>query len=233
MNTTTQQTATETTVFFPNLFAAIKAEQVKRFNEFMEGVKEYTDIKSMDIWHYNDVMPKGKHVKDFKDIDTLKAYLIARKQKAMDKRLQSELNKLNTIAEAKDITSVKISMEWKKSRMWGANPTAEMWASELNDSNYYVSGSISGCGYDKGSTAVANVLNQSNGILKALYALKEANINTNNRDLFGYGAGYGICPQIEGGVGVSCYPAIFAKIGMDFKTVASGKTYDVYTITKK
>lgn len=76
------------------------------------------------------------------------------------------------------------------------------------------------------------MLNQSNSILKALYKVREKDTTTNLRDLFAYGAGYGICPRIEGGVGVSCYNAIFNKIGFEFKTSASGKSFDVYTITK-
>lgn len=137
-------------------------------------------------------------------------------------------------------------MEWKRSRMWGSNPSAECWysfkdAAGQYNSGYCVSGSIGGGGYDKGSTAVANVLNQINEVLKPLYAKKDKHIkgiapnrqNEAHRDLFGYGSGYGILPSIEGGVGVSCYPKIFESIGYKFSTQASGKTFDVYTITKK
>ncbi len=96
-----------------------------------------------------------------------------------------------------------------------------------------MSGSIDGYGYDKQSTAVANCLNQIDEILKMLYTIKNDNIDKENRDLLGYGSGYGLTPSIEGGVGVSCYPYIFSKLGYEFKTIASGKTFDVYTITKK
>lgn len=133
------------------------------------------------------------------------------------------------------MTSVKISVEWKRSAMWGSNPNAECWASFINkdgnrDSVYIQSGSIGGCGYDKLSTAVAKCLSQVDAVLKPLYELKNENIDAKNNDLIGYGAGYGILPYIEGGVGVSCYDRIFKKIGFDFKQVASGKTFDVFTI---
>ena len=122
--------------------------------------------------------------------------------------------------------------------MWGSNPSADCVYSyrDANGdlrSNRVLSGSIGGCGYDKQSEAVARCLNQINEILKLLYTIKNDNIGENNRDLFGYGSGYGITPSIEGGVGVSCYPYIFEKLGYEFKTIASGNTFDVYTITKK
>jgi len=124
--------------------------------------------------------------------------------------------------------------------MWGSNPNAECWYSFTNNegnyhSGYVTSGSIGGCGYDKQSTAVANCLNQINEILKPLYDLKNNQLEPtekNNHEIFGYGSGYGILPTIEGGVGVSCYNAIFNKIGFEFKCTASGKNFDVYTISK-
>ena len=123
--------------------------------------------------------------------------------------------------------------------MWGANPNAECWysykdAEGNHRSGYVTSGSIGGCGYDKGSTAVAMCLNQINEVLKPLYVIKNnvVPMEQQNRDIFGYGSGYGILPSIEGGVGVSCYPKIFKSIGYKFTTQASGKTFDVYTITK-
>jgi hypothetical protein len=67
-----------------------------------------------------------------------------------------------------------------------------------------------------------------------MYLLKDvASTGVSNHNLFGYGSGYGLTPSIEGGVGVSCYPGIFDKLGYKFETIASGKTFDVFAITKK
>jgi hypothetical protein len=65
-----------------------------------------------------------------------------------------------------------------------------------------------------------------------MYELKNKKHKLTNRELFGYGSGYGILPNFEGGVGVSCYDRIFNAIGYEFKTVSSGKTFDVYRISK-
>jgi len=219
-----------------NLIKAIETEQKNRLNDFIFDINQLTELKQLNTWQYNDLLPKGKNVSKF-TFDSLKAYLIDRKQKSIYKTIEREVSKIKAVENAGALLEVKISIEWKRSQMWGSNPKAECWASFINkdgnhDSIYVVSGSIGGCGYDKQSTAVANCLNQINAVLQPLYAIKDGSINSKNHELLGYGSGYGILPSIEGGVGVSCYPAIFNKIGYKFKTVASGKTYDVYTITK-
>lgn len=227
-----------------NLIKAIETEQKNRLNDFIVAINQVQDLKGLDTWQYNDLLPKGKNVSAF-SFDTLKAYLIDRKQKAIYKAIEREVNKVKNVFSAGTLISVKITMEWKNNRTWGANPSAECWYSYTDNegnqrSNYVKSGSISGCGYDKGSTAVAECLNQINEVLKPLYIKKDKAIkgiikpdnNTMHRTIFGYGSGYGILPSIEGGVGVSCYPAIFASIWYKFSTQASGKTFDVYTITK-
>lgn len=232
-----------------NLIKAIEAEQKNRLNDFIVDINQVEsndtfDIKGLQTWQYNDLLPKGKNVSNFSFTD-LKGYLISRKEKSIYKSIEREVNKVKTVFNAGTLIECKISMEWKKSRMWGNNPNAECWYSytDINGeykSGYVVSGSIGGCGYDKGSTAVAKCLNQINEVLKPLYAKKDKAIkgltkpdhNTIHRDIFGYGSGYGILPSIEGGVGVSCYPEIFSSIGYKFSTQASGKTFDVYSITK-
>lgn len=226
-----------------NLIKAIETEQKTRIENFIFEINQVKDLKGLDTWYYNDLLPKGKK-KNTMSLETLKAYLIERKQKAIYKEIEREVNKVTTVFNSGTLIDVKINIEWKKSRMWGNNPSAECWYS-YNDvdgqyhSGYVVSGSIGGCGYDKQSTAVANCLNQINQVLKLMYAKKDkaikvASINQNdvNRSIFGYGSGYGILPSIEGGVGVSCYYSIFENIGYKFCTVASGKTFDSYSITK-
>jgi len=223
-----------------NLIKSIEAKYKSTLNDFIVTINQVEDLKGLNRWQYNDLLPKGKNVSAF-SFDALKAYIIDRKQKATYKAIEREVNKIKTVFSAGKLLEVKITMEWKRSAMWGMNPKAECWYSYLDaegnhQSNYVQSGSIGGCGYDKGSTAVAECLNQINEVLKPLYNMKNtAMINhadVDNRNLFDYGSGYGILPYIEGGVGVSCYPAIFEKIGYKFRTQARGKTFDVYTIVK-
>ena len=217
------------------LINAITAENRKRLEDFINEINLVKEIKGLQTWQYNDLLPKGKNTSKI-TLEALRAYLIGRKEKQVNKSIEREVNRIKSVMSAGELISVKISMEWKKNRMWGSNPTAECWYTykkdgELN-SNYVKSSSIGGCGYDKGSTAIAECLNQINEVLKPLYEKKNKNVAIKNHELLGYGSGYGILPNIEGGVGASCYPKIFKTIGYDFQSVASGKSFDFYTITK-
>ena len=122
---------------------------------------------------------------------------------------------------------INISVEWHKSRTWGNCPRVEV---RTNDG--YYTGSASGCGYDKESAAVAQALNQSASVLKALYDMKEQNIEKHSHDVLGYGSGYGIRPYFEGGVGISCFRSIFERLGYKWECTGSGKTFDVYKVSR-
>lgn len=134
--------------------------------------------------------------------------------------------KIDEMENAKDFSGeFIITVEWKKSHMWGSNPKAYTNAG-------YESSSIGGCKYDKLSTATAEALNSNKSILKLLYEKKNANIDKSNHELLGYGSGYGILPQFEGGVGVSSHIRIIEGIGLKMQTITSTKNVDVFLITK-
>ena len=221
-----------------NLIKAVETEQKNRLNDFINEINQINDLNQLQTnWRFNELIPKGKKINHY-SIESLRAYLINRKQKSIYKIIKKQSEHINSIDTAGELIEVKISIEWKKSKIWGSNPKAEAWATFINKSGhteslYVCSGSVGGCGYDKQSTAVANCLNQIKEVLKPLFSIKNDNIYIKNHDLIGYGAGYGILPIIEGGVGVNCYNRIFDKVGYNFTAIASGKNYDVYTITKK
>lgn len=165
----------------------------------------------------------------------------ARALRAEEKILVSRLEKLERIASAPDLEFITINVEWKRSRTWGYNPTADVVTNEY--ARY--TGTASGCGYDKRSAAVACALNASPAVLKALYiaanaalgsgqAFTRLNVNTVTwRDVLGYGSGYSVLPYFEGGVGISCFEKIFSSCGYNFHEVASGKYFDSYTVSRK
>jgi hypothetical protein len=222
-----------------NIIKAIEAQEKARLNNFITDLEKVNEPNraELDRWFYLELLPKGKSLKDL-SLQDAKSYLIKRKEKQVFKSIERQVSQVLTIGKAGQFIEARISIEWKKSKMWGSNPSAECVYSYRDAdgnlrSNRVLSGSIGGCGYDKESTAVAKCLNQINEILKLLYTIKNESTNESNHNLLGYGSGYGITPSIEGGVGVSCYPSIFSKLGYEFKTIASGKTFDVYTITKK
>lgn len=219
-----------------NLIKAVTNEEKQRLENFIFEINKVESLEGLTGWVYADLIPRGKNLSNF-NLNSLRAYLIGRKEKAIYKEIERQVNKINIVANAGDLVSVKITVEWKRNKTWGANPTAEAWCMFIDkdgnqNSHYVKSGSIGGCGYDKGSTAVSKCLNQFNEVLKLLYAAKEKNATAKNHEILGYGSGYGILPSIEGSVGVSCYPTIFKNVGYEFETTASGKSFDAYSIEK-
>lgn len=145
-----------------------------------------------------------------------------------------QLCRLDAVESAtKGIKSITITVEWKKSKMWGHNPTATA-EFIFTDNTFarYKSESIGGCGYDKESTATGQALNQCNELLNMLYAKKDANPEQNQRETLGYGSGYGVLPYFEGGVGFTCHAHILEKLGFNYLHTASGETFNAYRFEK-
>lgn len=213
-----------------NLAKAVVKENEKNNSYKTDLINSLVDsnIKTLD-WRLKELLTAGQKKKQY-NLNELKEVLKIRLKKENEKRNENSLQKLQ-FDELPQINELTITVEWKKSKMWGMNPTAE---SYVNGIGFVSSGSISGYGYDKQSTAVANVLNKVPQFMQLMYKLKNKskNVNLKNHDVFGYGSGYGVLPSFEGGVGVSCYDRIFNKIGYKFETLSSGKTFDVYKITK-
>jgi len=218
-----------------NLINALISEYNNNESKFITDLNKETTIKGIkDSWIYNQLLTPATMKKEWVRVVDLINYLIKRYKKKNDSILAKKIKSINYISQAEDIEKITINVEWKRSRTWGSNPTAESRNDDFNHNRkHYTSGSIGGCGYDKHSTAIAKVLNQSNGLLKAMYKLKNNNMDKSNHDLFGYGSGYGLLPYIEGGVGVSCYPDIMESIGFNFENISSGKSFDVHQITTK
>jgi hypothetical protein len=147
-----------------------------------------------------------------------------------------EQARINLEKNQKPVRSIVISIEWKKSRVWSANPHASADVRYQDGTCTQRDGyTCSGCGYDKESTVIAEIFNDF--LRYKLWEKKPALLET--------GAPYGIrrgkeytSPEgnyyhgetrsYSGGVGTSCYNQIAAFIGGVFRQVACGKTFDVY-----
>lgn len=153
------------------------------------------------------------------------------------------IKKAEEVAAAPTLTACRISVEWKKSRVWGYNPsvTVDAWTVDADGATECTTttGRASGCGYDKQSAAIAEAFNASPAILNALYKAEEKRLKgresrkQSRRDFIGYGSGSSARPYFEGGCGVSVFYKIFENCGYIFEQVASGKTFDSYKIIKK
>lgn len=219
---------------FPALLQVETGKKNAALQTFVKDLNELTDTKTiLDKWYYNNLLTPATKRKQW-EVSDLKAYLIKREEQRTKKEIEKITNRVQTVSKARrKITQISISVDWAKNRTWGNCPKAEIRVCfSDNTCDNYESGRVTGCGYDKESTAVANALNQCNELLNALYTIKEAAPEAKNADLLGYGSGYGVLPYFEGGVGVSCYPRIFEKIGLKWESVSHGKTFDVYQVTE-
>lgn len=174
---------------------------------------------------------------------------IKRAEKQRDKETAKKLEKLERAAAAPDLESVSISVEWKRSSTWGYNPTAEIVVYAGGQQKRYA-GTASGCGYDKRTAAIGAALNQSASIKKMLYTAKEKALASmsaeaaeaakkgyvfgceSNRDFIHYGAGYGVLPYFEGGVGISSFYGVFESCGYKCTAQHETKRTDYYCFSK-
>lgn len=149
-------------------------------------------------------------------------------------RIQAEKNQPN-------VKEMIITIEWRKSRTWGSNPSASAQitfhdnkAGDFGtgffrtDKNY----TCSGCGYDKESTVIAQIFNDF--MKSKLWAMPVEKLRGGNGSGDKGGAPCGIHlysdnrPHFGGGIGTSCYYRIAEYLGGKFEHIASGKTFDVY-----
>ena len=207
--------------------ASVNADRILAVTTRGGATKE--SVNAANMW-----ATKGMRAKYESGETCLDCYL-ARAEKRMrvtlEKDMRAALAKIDTIETAEKPESFVLWVDWKKSRAWGANPHTEL----IVDGDTY-RGTASGCGYDKESTAIAEVLNICPGTLKILYDVKEAALagdgDISNENAIGYGAGYGALPYYERGVGVNTLVAILEKGGYEVKQYYSPER-SVFEIEKR
>lgn len=179
------------------------------------------------------------------DRGTAAVRAIKRAERAVSKSTVKKLDALLRVAEASAPQSIEVFVDWKRSSVWGYNPTATAYATGTNSRTCRTEGHASGCGYDKRSAAVAEALNQCDGVLNLLYSAAEAALQAGARpvdydngckswrDVLGYGTGCAVLPYFEGGVGVNCFWDVFRKLGYSIECNEAEKHRDFYMIVKE
>lgn len=169
----------------------------------------------------------GRKIVTAKTTDTKQAQkrLIAAISRKSARRTGENLQRIEEIANAEPCTYFRLDIEWTTGSAYGWQARAT-----LATGIQYIEGSrTGGCGYDKGSTAAANVLNLAPEILKNLYEQEEKRLSKrekqSRRDFIGYGCyddnGYYLTPKFEGGVGLECHITILKKCGYDIEHVST------------
>lgn len=190
------------------------------------GINKYATSHTLDQYRRGEI-----------DRQTAEERAEKRYIKAEEKERSAKLETLDFIAGALEVDYIDILVDWKQSACFGYNPTAT--ANIRTEHKYEChTSTASGCGYDKGSAAVAGALNKSYSVKKVLYSAAEnalASGQTVNdwSDVIGYGSGHDVLPYLEGGVGVSCFWHILDKCGYKTHINESGIHSDYYYISKK
>lgn len=205
-------------------FARVQKKYAQDNISTLNGLKESTN-ELLSRWWVKDRTTPTQRAKALKGIITTKELkkIVADKIKREANKKIEEFNfKCDEIAQAQDIKSITIRVDWVKSATWGMNPHAESLTS-----NGYFFGTASGCGYDKLSTAVASALNQDISILKRLYNAFEKALRKGVApcEAVGYGSGY-TYPYFEGGVGYGSFKNIFDNLGAKVNQWNETKTSD-------
>lgn len=169
-------------------------------------------------------------------------YAVSRETRFLQKEYDACIQKLVLCDAAPDIESIEIYVEWKRSAIWGLNPSAEIILRLSDNTTEIYMASASGCGYDKRSAAVSSALKESVEIKKLLLRrqsqLDDEGKLTPDKDgycHFPYGCGYDrTIPGFEGGVGIDCHLRGLEDAGFEIVTERQpgGTKPDYYYLTR-
>lgn len=214
---------------YENIRKAIAAHEAETLAKFNAEIETKTAAELLGSGYYQDLTtPKilkalkatGPDERPAADIlDRIKA----KKARKEAKRTAERLEKLAAAEAAAVAPSVDISVEFRHSRTWGWNPhaTVRAWATVTEDS-------ASGYGYNKESSAIAGAMNTNPEIMRILYDHAE----TGEPFLYSVYTFAGL-PFFNGECGVSGFRSVFEACGYEWRQIASGRTFNAYTITRK
>ena len=157
--------------------------------------------------------------------DTRKEKVEARKAIREAVKLQKKLEVVKAQPKLKSLT---ITIEWRKSKMWGMNPHATGEAITQDGFRLVGTAKASGCGYCKRSTVIADLFNQflrhklyDQKVISGLCKSKPYGIRLRE-------VGQNWLSYFEGGIGEDCYSKISEAIGGTWERMANTDNVDVY-----
>ena len=214
------------------MFINLKNSLVSKNNEEVKRQLENIENENMNTLNFYTTNLRQEQFKDGKiSMDKFKACAKTKMLKETKKQLDKELKELEKIENNhKLFDTLYIQVQSKKTSL------GYQFKAILSDTTEKIEGKYTGgWGYDKLSSAISEVLNEYLPLKELLYNYKEKYlfenklIQADNRNIFGYGSGYGILPYFEGGVGTSCYYKILDTIGLELKNINDS----LYIITRK
>lgn len=196
-------------------------------------MKNYNNLKKHIESYYADKIKKAKKAKRRFDsrgcnVEMTPAGLRAELKK-LEKEKQADLLKLERASECETLKEIEISITWKRSAMWGYNPTAEVRVRDGKNYSFLI-GFASGCGYDKESASVSNALQDSAIFNRFIFE----NYRKQGKDKiypFSYGKNESLPSFYFGGCGLGCLRNWAEKMGYKWHEQHT-KTSDFYLIEK-
>lgn len=213
-----------------------KIKQIKEWFETTRNGERYI-LKDGKQWTFEKLTDnqRKKTIKEQKEILTKKAI------KKYQNKLTKKLKYIEDVEQCEPLERLEIFVNWTSGSVYGWQAKAEARAITKNGGEWFEGSRTGGCGYDKRSTATAEVLNK----LKPLFYLICKKIEKKSKkqikeilkrsidghDFIGYGFDFwgGAVGSFSGGVGFECHRQNLAALG--FKCIAAheGKTEDFYS----
>ena len=211
-----------------NLLNSIRLEGKKELEKVVKNI----EAGNMSTINFYITDLRQQQLKDGKiTLEKVQQIAIKKATKEIEKRTAEKIEKVKNIdATIENMEDINIIVQHKKTSL-GYQYKATLATDTLRIEGKYTGG----WGYDKLSTALAEVLNQYQPLMKTMYEyindkmFEEGSLTINNHKVLGYGAGYGILPYFESGVGVSSFYEIFDNLGLKLTQI----TDEFYRITKK
>ena len=214
---------------YENIRKAIAEHEAETLKKFATEIKTKTAADVLESWYYKQYTTPAtlRAIQEAEQGEPLSAVLIekmtAKKAREEKKNTQKRLEKIEAAEAAHLPENVNISVEFSSSRTWGYIPHATVTGHQRR-----TTAKASGCGYDKESAAMAYAFNDNPEVMKILYNHAEQG------EAFPYSVHtFAGLPSFNGGCGVSCFRSVFEACGYEWRQVASGRTFNAYTLRKK
>ena len=211
-----------------NLLNSIRLEGKKELEKVVKNI----EAGNMNTINFYITDLRKQQLKDGKiTLEKVQQIAIKKASKEIEKQTAKKMDQVKNIyALIENMEDINIIVQTKKTNL-GYQYKAILATDTLRIEGKYTGG----WGYDKLSTAIAEVLNQYQPLMKLMYdyidnkMFEEGSLTINNHKVLGYGSGYGILPYFESGVGVNSFYKIFDNLGLKLTQV----TDEFYRITKK
>lgn len=219
---------------YENIKTQIDAHYANEHKKFLDALPGLTVRDVRDFWYYREKLTPAAS-RALADLDNdaaipeaVQKKMLAKFERENDKRKIVMLDKLLHAQEAGLPESVNISVEYRRDRYWGNHKPFATVEALTDKRRHETKASAGGCGYDKTSAAIASACNANPAIMAILYAHAEKGLP------FSYSVHtFAGVPSFDVGCGVSCFYNVFDECGYIFRQVADGKSFSVFTLTRK